>query len=61
MLILRAAARSSLASAGSGLKAIIILAFMGPALDAFGPHKIIHWCIIGSAACDVARERRRPT
>ena len=45
---------SSLASAGSGLKAVIILIFMGPALDAFGPHTLIHWCLVGSALCNLA-------
>ena len=47
------AALSSLASAGSGLKAVITLFFMGPALDAFGPHRIIHWCLVGSGACNL--------
>ena len=45
---------SSLASAGSGLKALIILFLMGPVIDAFGPHVVIQWCLIGSALCDVA-------
>lgn len=45
---------SALASAGSGAKAVIVLLLMGPALDAFGPHTLIQWCLLGSAACNVA-------
>ena len=42
---------SALSSAGSALKAGLIITLMGPLLDRIGPTVLINACILGSAVC----------
>ena len=41
----------ALNSVGAGIKSVLIIFFMGPALDAYGPHQLINYCLIGTAVC----------
>ena len=43
----------SLSSAGAGLKSVLIMFFMGPAIEKFGPHTLINVCIVGQGICNV--------
>jgi len=43
----------ALNSVGAGIKSVLIIFFMGPALERFGPHTLINWCLVGTALCNV--------
>ena len=43
----------ALSSSGAGLKAVLIMFLMGPAIEKFGPAKLINVCIIGSGVCNI--------
>ena len=44
----------ALNSVGAGIKSVLIIFFMGPALDKYGPHMLINWCLVGTLLCNVA-------
>ena len=44
---------ASLNAIGAAIKSVCILFFMGPALDRFGPHKMINACLAGAAICNL--------
>lgn len=48
------ASLGALNSAGAGIKAVLIMFLMGPALDIIGPPRIINLCVIGSGLCNIA-------
>ena len=43
----------ALNSVGAGIKSVLIIFCMGPALDKYGPHKMINYCLVGTALCNV--------
>jgi hypothetical protein len=43
----------ALNSVGAGIKSILIIFFMGRALEELGPHTLINWCLVGTALCNV--------
>lgn len=44
----------ALNSAGAGMKAVLIMFLMGPALEEIGPSLVINVCIVGSGLCNIA-------
>ena len=46
------ASMGALNSIGAGLKSVLIIFLMGPALDHYGPHTLILGCLIGTVVCN---------